>query len=40
MYPSGNVHEIPYGIYSPLSADFLSEEFCAQQFTMTETVAP
>lgn len=40
MYPSGDVHEILYGTYSPLSEDCLSEEFCAQQFTMTETVAP
>lgn len=29
MYPSGDVHEILYGTYSPLSEDCLSEEFCA-----------
>ncbi len=40
MYPSGDVHEILYGTYNPLSEDCLSEEFCAQQFTMTETVVP
>ncbi len=40
MYPKGNVHEILYGTYSPLSDKCLSEEFCGQELTMTETVAP
>ena len=40
MYPSGDVREILYGTYNPLSEDCLSEEFCAQQLTMTETVTP
>lgn len=40
MYPSGDVREILYGTYNPLSEDCLSEEFCAQQFAMTETVTP
>lgn len=40
MYPSGDVREILYGTYSPLSEECLSEEYCAQQLTMTETVSP
>lgn len=40
MYPSGDVREILYGTYNPLSEDCLREEFCAQQLTMTETVTP
>lgn len=40
MYPSGDVREILYGTYNPLSEDCLSEELCAQQLTMTETVTP
>ena len=40
MYPSGDVREILYGTYNPLSEDCLSEEFCAQQLTMAETVTP
>ena len=40
MYPSGDVREILYGTYSPLSEDCLGEEFCAQQLTMAETVTP
>ena len=31
MYPSGDVREILYGTYNPLSEDCLSEEFCAQK---------
>lgn len=40
MYPGGDVHEILYGTYSPLSDNCLSEEFCAQQLTMIETITP
>ena len=40
MYPSGDVREILYGTYNPLSEDCLSEDFCAQQLTMTENVTP
>ena len=40
MYPSGDVREILYGTYNPLSEDCLSEDFCAQQLTMAETVTP